>query len=343
MLTALIASNMLPDFMIRIGIRGLLKERISRETKGGPEAMQERMNQLLESLRQDPIAVHTDKANEQHYELPARFFELVLGKHLKYSCCFYDDGVHGLDQAEARMLEITAQRADLQDGQDVLELGCGWGSLTLYNAAKFPNSRFTAVSNSASQRAFINARAAERGLTNIEIITADVNHFQTDKRFDRCYSVEMFEHMRNYQSLLKKVSNFLKDDGKLFVHIFTHHQFAYLYEAQNESDWMAKYFFTGGIMPSDHLLLYFTDDFKINKHWRVNGQHYQKTSEDWLKNMDRHKAEIMPLFKETYGDKDSGKWWAFWRVFFMACAELWGYRGGKEWFVSHYLFDKRAQ
>jgi cyclopropane-fatty-acyl-phospholipid synthase len=225
---------------------------------------------------------------------------------------------------------------------DILELGCGWGSLTLFMAKKFPDAKITAVSNSRTQKIYIDEEAKKRGLSNVYIITADMNVFTTTEKFDRVVSVEMFEHMRNYELLLQKVSGFLNEDGKLFVHIFTHKEYTYYFDVKDETDWMSKYFFTGGIMPSDHLLLYFNEHFGIEKHWRVDGTHYSKTSEAWLANMDKHKAELYPLFEQTYGKENATKWWVYWRLFFLACAELWGYKNGQEWFVSHYLFKKKS-
>jgi cyclopropane-fatty-acyl-phospholipid synthase len=239
------------------------------------------------------------------------------------------------------MLAKTCERAELKDGQDVLELGCGWGSLSLWMAEHYPKSSFTVVSNSKTQKIHIDEQARQRGLVNLRVITADMNTFELDQQFDRVVSVEMFEHMRNYQLLMAKVSRMLKPEGKLFVHIFTHKYFAYYFEDKDPNDWLTRYFFSGGIMPSDHLLLYFQDDLTIDKHWRVNGQHYEKTANAWLENMDTHRKEIYPLFEVTYGKENALKWWSYWRVFFMACAELWGYKNGEEWFVSHYLFKKK--
>jgi cyclopropane-fatty-acyl-phospholipid synthase len=223
-----------------------------------------------------------------------------------------------------------------------LELGCGWGSLSLYMAAKYPKSTFRVVSNSRTQKMYIDLQSKERNITNLTVITADMNTFNIDEQFDRIVSVEMFEHMRNYQKLMKKVASCLKPDGKLFIHIFTHKEYAYLFEVKDESDWTSKYFFTGGIMPSDDLMFYFNDDLTVEKHWHVSGSHYSKTSEAWLKNMDSHKVEIMPLFEETYGKDQARKWWVYWRLFYLACAELWSYNHGNEWIVSHYLFRKNT-
>lgn len=330
----------MPDPIVRAGMRSLLKRKIDEERKDGLEFGQERAFQLINRLRSGPIAVNTREANQQHYEVPTEFFQLVLGPHMKYSSCYFREGVTDLDQAEADMLAITCERADLWDGQTVLELGCGWGSLSLYMAKRFPRSKVLGVSNSATQKKYIDEQARRRGLANLEIVTADMNEFEIPRKFDRIVSVEMFEHMRNYRALLAKAASFLGANGKLFVHIFTHREFTYLFDQTDSRDWIAKYFFTGGVMPSDHLLLYFQEDFLIDHHWRVSGVHYQKTAECWLKNMDRNRRKIMPVLKDVYG-KDQKKWWNYWRTFFLACAELWGYRNGNEWFVSHYLLRKR--
>ena len=339
---SLLERDLLPDWLIRAGIRRLLAQRLRDEDKGDVEAQQQHLMQFVEELRQSPVAIATREANEQHYELPCEFFELVLGRHLKYSSCHYGPGIGSLDEAEADMLALTSERARLRDGDEILELGCGWGSLTLWMAARFPNSRITAVSNSRTQKKFIDARAAERGLANVEVITRDANvlEFPPERRFDRVVSVEMFEHMRNYEMLLGRIAGWMRPGGTLFVHIFTHVRFAYPFEVRDESDWMARYFFTGGIMPSDHLLLYFQRDLALREHWRVSGTHYQQTSEAWLSNMDRHRARVMPVMAATYGAQQARRWWVYWRVFFMSCAELFGYRGGEEWLVSHYLFER---
>ena len=337
----LLEKNLIPDPLVRFGIRGLLKEKLKKAQEDGLEYGQERYLHLIQQMKDSPIALHTAEANEQHYEVPTEFFKLVMGKYMKYSSGYWKEGVTDFDQSEHDMLEISSQRADIQNGQDVLELGCGWGSMTLFNAEKFPGSRFVGVSNSSTQREHILAEAKKRGLTNIEIITADMNEFTIDRKFDRMISIEMFEHMRNYEKLLAKIATWLKDDGQIFIHIFTHREHAYFYELNDGGfDWMARYFFTGGIMPSDTLLYHFQDHFKVHHHWRVSGTHYQKTSEAWLQNMDTHKDQIMPILEETYG-KDYKKWWVYWRVFFMACAELWGYDDGNEWIVSHYVLRKR--
>jgi cyclopropane-fatty-acyl-phospholipid synthase len=337
----LLEKDLLPDFLIRAGIRRLLKQRLEQERKNNAELQQAHLMNLIAELKNSPIAIHTEDANTQHYEVPTEFYQYCLGKHLKYSSGYWKEGVSDIDTSEKDMLELTCERAELANGQDVLELGCGWGSLSLFMAAKYPASNFTVVSNSGTQKLYIDRQAKERNITNLEVLTVNINDFALNKKFDRVVSVEMFEHMRNYQKLMKLVAERLKENGKLFVHIFTHKEFAYKFEVLDESDWMSKYFFTGGIMPSDDLLLYFNEEFSIQQHWHVSGMHYSKTSEAWLSNMDSHRKEIIPIFEKTYGREHALKWWVYWRIFYMACAELWGYRNGEEWIVSHYLFLKK--
>jgi cyclopropane-fatty-acyl-phospholipid synthase len=331
--------GLLPDWLIRIGIRRLVSARLRKEQQGSPAEQAERLMQFIAELRQSPVAIRPDAANAQHYEVPAELFRHVLGAQMKYSCALWNAGTKDLGTAEEAMLDLTCSRACLEDGQDVLELGCGWGSLSLFMARRFPNSRILAVSNSHSQKQFIDAEAARRGLANLTVVTADMNDFSTDSRFDRIVSVEMFEHMRNYAELLRRISSWSRPGALLFVHVFSHCRYAYPYEVHDASDWMAQHFFTGGVMPSDDLLLYFQEHFRIREHWRFSGVHYQKTSEAWLERLDRHRKEVLDLFAVTYGKDEAQQWLVRWRVFFMACAELFGFAGGNEWIVSHYLFE----
>jgi cyclopropane-fatty-acyl-phospholipid synthase len=338
----ILAKDIVPDALIRLGIRSRLAGTLAPFEKLNCEERQAKVMQHVSELKASPVAIATDEANEQHYELPTLFFERVLGKHMKYSSGYWDEGVTSIDESEARMLAITCERAALEDGHRILELGCGWGSLTLWMAAHYPQAKITAVSNSRTQKIHIDSQLAARGLTNVEVKTVNMIHYEGegDAEFDRVVSVEMFEHMKNYEILLGRIGRWLKPGGALFVHIFTHREYAYHYEAEGEDDWMARYFFTGGQMPSDDLLLYFQEALKIEGHWHVSGSHYQKTSEAWLERMDAARAELLPLIGETYGKDQQTRWWVYWRLFFMACAELWGYCGGDEWIVSHYRFRK---
>ncbi len=331
--------RLLPDALLRVGMRRLLARRLREELATGKDKS---IDAFVAELKRSRIAVETDKANEQHYELPEEYFREVLGPRLKYSCGWWGDGINTLAESEDAMLRVTCERAELRDGQRILELGCGWGSLTLWMAEHYPNSEILAVSNSRTQRAFIENRAREAGYENVRVTTADMNVFKPDKCFDRVVSVEMFEHMKNYHRLLENIAAWLKEEGKLFVHIFTHRCYPYHFQDRGDrEDWMAKYFFSGGTMPSDDLLLRFQDDLRIERHYRVNGVHYSKTLEAWLCRQDERVDEVLAIFKKTYGDSRAAAiWLQRWRMFYMACSELFRFNAGREWMVSHYLFRK---
>ena len=338
---ALSERGWLPDAVLRAGIRRLTRERLQEIHAGDVETAAAASIAFVAALRDAEVALLVDKANEQHYEVPAEFFAGVLGPHRKYSACWWPAGVTTLEGAEAAALEATCARAGLADGQHILELGCGWGSLTLYMAARFPHSRITAVSNSQSQRAYIEAEAARRGLTNVRIITCDMNAFDIDDRFERVVSVEMFEHMRNWPEMFRRVAGWLRPGGRFFMHVFVHRLTPYLFVERDSGDWMSRYFFSGGMMPSDDLALHFQDHLQLLQRWRWDGSHYARTAEAWLSNMDARRATLWPVIAQTYGADNAAVWWTRWRLFFMACAELFGYANGNEWWVSHYLFERR--
>jgi len=338
--------GLFPDVLVRAGMRKLISQRLTDPDNIDGERRAQRYNAWLDQLRASPIAIETQAANQQHYEVPADFFHLHLGPRLKYSCALYPRGDETLAQAEEYMFALYAERAGLRDGMRILDLGCGWGSLSLWLAEKYPRSQITGLSNSHGQRQFIEARAQQRGLSNVRILTGNVVDFDfpsadVEVGFDRVMSIEMFEHMRNYGLLLAKIARWLKPEGRLFVHIFAHKLLSYPYEVKDDTDWMTQYFFLGGIMPSENLLLNFQDQLRVERQWWVSGQHYEKTSNHWLAGMDAAKARIMPVFETTYG-RDAAIWFQRWRMFYLAVAEFFGYAGGNEWGVAHYLFAPRV-
>jgi len=330
----------LPDSWLRWGIRRFCQQRLD-SLEADPEKGAEATEAFLQAMKQAPIAAVPDLANQQHYEVPASFFQLMLGPRLKYSCCYWSSPQSSLAEAEREALQQTCDHALLQDGQKILELGCGWGSLTLYIAQRYPGSSITAVSNSASQKSWILARAQELGLTNLEIKTADINDYQAEERFDRIVSVEMFEHVRNHDQLLKRLRTWLTPDGYLMVHIFCGGGPPYAYEDQGPEDWMSRNFFSGGIMPSDDLLLRYSEHFSLERQWRWSGLQYQRTLESWLQRLDAQRAEALKLLRES-GQNHPVRALQRWRIFLLACSELFGYQRGRCWWVSHYRMRPRA-
>lgn len=340
---ALAERGLIPESAIRLGIRSIVRRRLREQAAQGLP-----LERWAREMAESPIALATGAANAQHYEVPAEFFRLVLGPHLKYSGAYWPAGVRSLGRAEQAMLELSVERADLADGQRILELGCGWGSLSLFMARRYPRARILAVSNSHQQRAWIEARAHERGLTNLSVQTADMNVFDPPSRFDRVVSVEMFEHMRNWQALLARIHRRLEPGGALFVHVFAHARHAYPFETTGSDDWMGRHFFTGGMMPADSLLPSIASPFEVERHWRIDGTHYARTAEAWHANLLRSRREVIdvlargPVRGEATGRAEATRQFHRWRLFFLACAELFGYRDGTEWLVSHYRLRKSA-
>lgn len=340
-LISLAEQGKLPDPLIRYGIRRLCKQRLKDELINQPEQQQRRFQSLIEELRLSPIAIETDAANEQHYEVATDFYLASLGKRLKYSCAYYPTPSTSLDQAEEHMLSLYCERAEFASGQKILELGCGWGSLTLWMAEHYPNSEITAVSNSITQKTYIDQQCEQHGFSNVTVITADVNELELEpNEFDRAISIEMFEHMRNYKQLLKRISTWLAPEGKLFVHIFAHRNVMYPFDVKSEQDWMSQYFFTGGLMPSIDTLLHFQEQLHLESRWLVNGRHYEKTCNHWLAKTDQNKDRIIKAFQQDYSDEEAEQWFHRWRIFYMSCAELFGLDNGSQWMVAHYLFKK---
>jgi cyclopropane-fatty-acyl-phospholipid synthase len=328
---ALVDAGRVPEPALRAAIRAVCALRLRQEARRADRAA------LLASLEAAPIAIETAAANAQHYEVPAAFYQLVLGPHLKYSGAYWPAGVETLGEAEAAMLDLTAARAELADGQRVLDLGCGWGSFALWAAARYPRSRITAVSNSHSQHAFITAAARAAGLRNLEVVTADVTALAFPAAaFDRVVSIEMFEHVRNHRALLARLAHWLAPAGRLFVHVFAHRRWTYPFSDDDATDWMARSFFTGGVMPSADLLpslVQHDDALSLLAHWHLAGTHYARTAEAWHTNLLAHRTEATAILGSPHH-------FHRWRVFFLACAELFAFRSGTEWSVRHYLIAR---
>lgn len=345
----LVETGRVPDWLIRGILRLALNHTKRRRNALSLETRSAEKRATIKKYKQSPIAIRTSDPNHQHYEVPTEFFQLVLGKWLKYSCCYWPNYVSTLDEAEEAMLELTCKRAQLENGMTVLDLGCGWGSLSMWIATHYPDCQVMSVSNSNTQREFIQNQSKSRGFKNVTAITADMADFEHDSRFDqgfkfdRVISIEMFEHMKNYERLLARISKLLNPDGMLFVHIFSHRDFAREFDANNPVDWMAQTFFSGGTMPSDDLLLHFQRDLQLVDHWRVDGWHYEKTLRSWLSKLDSNETAVRHIMAQTYGLQNETRWFVNWRLFFLACSEVWGLNFGREYLVSHYLFNCRHE
>jgi cyclopropane-fatty-acyl-phospholipid synthase len=337
--TNLAERGLVPDWMVRRHVRRQLRELLEKERRREASDGDDRLRAFLDGMRSSPIAVHVERANVQHYEVPAELFRLVLGPWKKYSCCYWPRGIDTLEYAEEEMLDLTCRRAGIEDGMHVLDLGCGWGSLSRWTAARYPGCRVTAVSNSISQRRSIEEDCRRYGLLNVEVVTADVAAWDAARRFDRIVSVEMMEHMRNWEALLAKTAGWLEPDGKLFVHVFTHRRYAYTFD-EGPENWMGNEFFSGGMMPSDDLIYRFPDLFQVEDHQRVSGTHYARTLRAWLDRLDANRDRVLEVLEKTYGPEEAVRHLNRWRLFFLACEESFAYRGGREWQVSHYLLGR---
>jgi len=329
----------LPDPLVRFGMRRLLRQRLQQEHSLAATQYDTALDRFAECQQQAAVTIETQRANEQHYEVPAEFYELVLGARLKYSCGWWDDSTTSLDESESAMLRLTCERAGIENGMRILELGCGWGSLSLWIAEHYPKCQITSLSNSRTQKTFIDTRCQQRGFRNVEVITDDVGVFDTSQRFERVVSVEMFEHVRNHDDLLSRIAKWLEPGGKLFVHIFCHRKLAYTFENDGEQDWMARHFFSGGIMPAENLFLRYQRDLAVEQQWWINGRQYARTCEAWLSRLDEQESTVRHALAASNSHEPPTILVQRWRMFFMACAELFQYNDGDEWGVGHYLFS----
>ena len=336
----LLARGLIPDWILRRGVRSQGKERLNMMNK--VDSAKE-YSKFINEASTGNIAVNTDDANNQHYEVDSEFFKYCLGKNLKYSCCFWDENTLDLDAAEDNMLEIYSQRAQITDGMSILDIGCGWGSLSLFLAQKYPKSEITGVSNSSSQKIFIDSVTSERNISNLNIITRDINDFRTEEKYDRILSIEMFEHTKNTKKLMNLINDWLNPNGLFFMHVFAHKENPYYFDRDQKNAWMAKYFFTGGMMPNHNLFKDLKSNLEYQKSWILSGEHYERTSNAWLDKMDQNKSKILSLFERSNSSSVAKRKFHFWRLFYIACAEIFGYDNGNEWVVSHHLFKKSGK
>ena len=336
----LLARGLIPDWILRRGVRSQGKERLNMMNK--VDSTKE-YSKFIKEASTGNIAVNTDDANNQHYEVDSEFFKYCLGKNLKYSCCFWDENTLDLDAAEDNMLEIYSERAQITDGMNILDIGCGWGSLSLFLAQKYPKSEITGVSNSSSQKIFIDSVASERNISNLNIITRDINDFRTEEKYDRILSIEMFEHTKNTKKLMNLINDWLNPNGLFFMHVFAHKENPYYFDRDQKNAWMAKYFFTGGMMPNHNLFKDLKSNLEYQKSWILSGEHYERTSNAWLDKMDQNKSKILSLFERSNSSSVAKRKFHFWRLFYIACAEIFGYDNGNEWVVSHHLFKKSGK
>ena len=336
----LLARGLIPDWILRRGVRSQGKERLNMMNK--VDSTKE-YSKFINEASTGNIAVNTDDANNHHYEVDSEFFKYCLGKNLKYSCCFWDENTLDLDAAEDNMLEIYSKRAEITDGMNILDIGCGWGSLSLFLAQKYPKSEITGVSNSSSQKIFIDSVASERNISNLNIITRDINDFRTEEKYDRILSIEMFEHTKNTKKLMNLINDWLNPNGLFFMHVFAHKENPYYFDRDQKNAWMAKYFFTGGMMPNHNLFKDLKSNLEYQKSWILSGEHYERTSNAWLDKMDQNKSKILSLFERSNSSSVAKRKFHFWRLFYIACAEIFGYDNGNEWVVSHHLFKKSGK
>jgi cyclopropane-fatty-acyl-phospholipid synthase len=336
----LLINGQIPDYLITLGIKKIIKDRLEVEKRKRKTQGKLYLSNFIQELKTSSAPRSSPDQEKEQRQIPVQFFQYFQGEHLKFSSGFWREGVADISIAETEMLELTCQRAELAGGQRVLELGCRWGAMSLYMSARYPQSHFTSIAESHKHKAYIDEMASARNIRNLDVIVAEINTFQCNSKFDRVISVEMSENFKNYDQLLKEAALLLNDEGKFFLEVFIHQEYSYFFEVKDEIDWITRYFFTGGVMPGKELMHHLNEHIRVEKQWLVNGIHYARSAEAWLNNMDRHKAEIITIFEDTYGKEQSLQWYVYWRITLMLYKEYWSYNEGNEWMVSHYLFEK---